>query len=63
MANEKFYRTIVEVVDPAQRRVVARDTLDGWVFSTLPGGRAAIYNTTAAEIPYVRIIQLSLTRP
>jgi hypothetical protein len=57
---EKLYRTTVEVLDPTVARVVVRTTLNQYVVTPLPGGRAAVYNTTASGEPYVQIVRLAI---
>jgi hypothetical protein len=51
---EKLYRTTIEALDPNAGRVIARTTINQFVVSPLPDGRAAIYKTTAAGEPFMR---------
>jgi hypothetical protein len=60
---DRLFRTYVEVIDPAQIRVITSHTIDGYVHSTLPGGRVALYTIDGNGIPRVTIAQLSLNRP
>jgi hypothetical protein len=59
---EKTHRTTIEILNPRLNRVVARNTLDSWVVAALPGGRAAIYETTPDGIPSIRIVQMEMVR-
>lgn len=61
VSYDKLFRTYVEVIDPAQARVVARHSINGYVFETLPGRRVALYRVDADGIPRVDIALLSLT--
>lgn len=61
IAWDKMYRTMIEVIDPTQARVVARRALDSYVFAALPGGRAAIYTIDENGIPRVSVVSLSLS--
>jgi hypothetical protein len=60
LANEKLFKTMVEVIDPRTNRVVARQQFDSWIVSALPNRRAAIYTTDADGVPHVTIVQLRL---
>ena len=60
MDFDKLYRTYVEVIDPVQARVIARHTINGYVFEPLPDRRVALYKVDFAGIPRVDIVQLSL---
>jgi hypothetical protein len=57
---DKLFRTIVEVIDPAAGRVVARHSMNAYVMAALPGRRAAVYGTTADGEPVVSIVSLTL---
>jgi hypothetical protein len=59
---ERYFRTRVEVIDPANHRIVATSQVDGVIVSPLPGQRAAIYGTNVQGTPFVRIVQLRLLR-
>jgi hypothetical protein len=61
MGFDKLFRTYVEVIDPMQARVVARHTINGYVFETLPGRRIALYRVDANGFPRVDIGALSLS--
>jgi len=56
----RLKRTLIEVIDPATRRVVTRHTFDGYVFGTLPGNRVATYAETDNGIPILTIHRLTL---
>ena len=58
--HEKLYRTTVEVIDPQQRRLVARTTLNQFLSAAFPGRRAAIYQPDAEGNPRFSIVRLSL---
>ena len=57
---DRMFNTYVEVIDPAQGRVVARHTIPGYVFEALPGRRVGMYGEDLLGIPRVRIVQLEL---
>ncbi len=57
---EKMVRTLVEVIDPASGRVLARRQLDEWIVATLPGHKAVIYMVGADDIPRLRVVRLAL---
>jgi len=57
---DRMFNTYVEVIDPAQGRVVARHTIPGYVFEALPGRRVGMYGEDMLGIPRVRIVQLEL---
>jgi hypothetical protein len=61
-ANEKLYDTMVEVIDPVAGRLIVSTRLDRYIVSSLPGGRAAIYDTTNDGEPYVQIVQMGIVR-
>ena len=60
MAYEKLYRTMVEVIDPTEGRVITRRTIDQWVIAALPGRRIAAYTVDRDGIPQVEISQIEL---
>lgn len=60
IALEKLFATVVEVIDPATARVIARRRLDQWVIDALPEGRAAEYSVDIDGVPRIRILQLEL---
>ena len=57
---DKLYLTMVEVIDPATARVIARGTLNLFVIAALTGRRAVAYTYDADGFPEVRIIELDL---
>lgn len=61
MGWDRLFRTYVEVIDPVQARVVARHTINGYVFEALPDRRVALYEVDVTGIPRVRIVSLTLT--
>lgn len=60
VAFEKLYRTIVEVIDPAVGRVVARAELDQVVVAALPGLLAVLHTADADGIVRLKVVRLSL---
>jgi hypothetical protein len=62
MAFDKLLRTYVEVIDPAQGRVITSHTFNGYIFEALPGRRVAFYLVDFNGFPRVQIVQLSLNR-
>jgi hypothetical protein len=59
-AMHEYFRTRVEIFDPAAGRMIATADLEAWVVAPLPGLRAAAYGTTPQGTPYVQIVQLAL---
>jgi hypothetical protein len=62
IAFEKLFRTIVEVIDPKEGRVVARRSFDDWFVAGLPTGRSAIYSVDQQGLPHVAIVALGVSR-
>jgi hypothetical protein len=60
MGYDKLFDTYVEVIDPLRARVVTSHMISGFVFQSLPGGRAAMYKLDENGIPRVQVISLSL---
>lgn len=63
LARELLYSTIIEVIDPATARVVARRSVDRYAVAGLPARRVAYYGVderTGAET--LSVAQLSLRR-
>jgi hypothetical protein len=58
---DKLFTTYIEVIDPAQGRVVVRHDFDGYVFQALPARRVAQYAIDADGFPRVHIVQLNLS--
>jgi hypothetical protein len=56
----KLWRTMIEVIDPVARRVIARKLLDGYVFGTVPGNRIATFTEDMFGIPRITIHELTL---
>ena len=63
MAFDKLFRTYVEVIDPAQKRVLTSKTFDGYIFEALPNRRVALYKVDENGFPRVHIATLQLNRP
>ena len=57
---DKMYRTIIEVIDPAAGRVIARQQLDEWIVGVLPDGRAIVNFVDQNDVNRVRIVKLTL---
>lgn len=62
MGFDKLYTTHLDVIDPANARVVASHHINGYVFGSLPGGRVALYRVDEDGIPRVDIAILTLNR-
>jgi hypothetical protein len=59
---DRLLDTLIEVIDPVTRRVVARDTVRDYILAASPDGRAAFYAPTPEGHPRVRIMRLALRR-
>lgn len=62
VAFEKLYKTTIEVIDPKQRRVVARLLTNTLIIEALPNQRAVAYTVDANGNRQVSVISLSLDR-
>jgi hypothetical protein len=62
LAHEKLFQTVVEIIDPRSKRVVARQTIPKYVLAALAGRRAAAYTVDRADIPHIEILLFDLTR-
>ncbi len=51
---------MIEVIDPAARRVIARTILDDYVFASMPGNRIATFTENEFGIPRITIRELTL---
>jgi hypothetical protein len=60
IAHEKLFRTVIEVIDPRRRRVVARQTIPEYIVAALPGPRAAAYVVSGDGTPRIEILRLEL---
>lgn len=60
-AGYELYRTVIEVIDIAVKRVIARDTFDGHIIAVLPDQRVAAFVETPDGVPILTIYRLSLT--
>ena len=61
-ADYKLNRTVIEVIDPAARRVLSRHTFDGYIIDILPDQRLASFVETEDGVPILRIHRVSLRR-
>lgn len=61
IAFEKLYSTMIEVIDPREGRVVARQLIDGYVAYALPGRRAATLSSDDDGFFRVGVLSLTLT--
>ncbi|MGQ0561586.1 MAG: hypothetical protein ACT443_06910 [Gemmatimonadota bacterium] len=57
---EKLYCTVVEVLDPEAKAVIARTTLDGFVVGALPNRRAAIFRIADDKSPIIDVVQFDV---
>jgi hypothetical protein len=57
---EKMYRTVIEVLDPKENRVIARLQLNDWIIAVLPDNRAVVYTVNADGFPRLRIVRYAL---
>lgn len=62
MGYDRMFRTYVEVLDPAQARVITSHMIDGYAFDTLPDLRVALYKVDENGFPRVQIAELTLIR-
>lgn len=58
--NHEIYRTMIEIIDPNAKRVVARRLLDGYVFAVISANKVATYTEDADGIPYISVLELTL---
>ena len=56
----KVWRTMVEIIDPVKKRVIARKLLETFAFSGMPGNRIATFTEDELGIPRITIHQLTL---
>jgi hypothetical protein len=59
---EKMFHTMVEVIDPDAKRVVARASLPYWLIEALPGHRAAAYTVDSHGVPHIDVYKLEVVR-
>jgi hypothetical protein len=59
--HDRMFGTIIEVIDPLAKRVVARHSMKEYVFAALPGRRAAVYGSTVDGEPFISIVSFSLS--
>lgn len=60
---ELLYTTLLEIVDPAAGRVVARQSIDHYLVGVLPDSRVAFYETTDRGEGLVSVRTFRLVRP
>lgn len=60
-AHYRLNETLIEVLDPAERHVVARHIFDGYIIAVLPNNRVAAFVETEEGIPILHIYRLALT--
>lgn len=58
---EKLFQTVVEVIDPANGKLIAQSRLGSWITSALPGRRGAASELGADGRRRIRIVQFELT--
>jgi hypothetical protein len=56
----RLKRTLIEVINPVQRRVVSRHTFDGYIIAVLPDNDVASFVETDAGVPVLTIHHLAL---
>jgi len=59
-ADYRVKRTLIEVIDPVQRRVVSRHKFDGYIIAILPDNDVASFVETDAGVPILTIHHLAL---
>ena len=59
-APYELNRTVIEVIDLQQKRVIARHTFDGYITAVLPDNRVASYVETESGVPVLTIHRLRL---
>ena len=57
----KLYGTVIEVIDPAAGRVVARLQSPAYIFRVLGNNKAASYEQDREGFPTVKVVELTLT--
>ena len=62
LRSELLRKTVVEVVDPASRRVIKRADIPGTVIPTMPGNRIAVYQEDRNGVPTVSVLRFSIRR-
>lgn len=56
---DKFYGSVVEVINPKTRSLVARQFMDQWIVAVLPGNRAVTYSVTSSGA-HVRVVRFGM---
>jgi hypothetical protein len=60
LGPDEMYHTVVEVLDPRGREVLARGSVAAWLAGVLPDGRALFYSAAAAGTPHLSVQELRL---
>jgi hypothetical protein len=61
IAIEKLFRTLIEVIDPKSARVIARRTLDAFIFAALGGGLVAAYTADENGVSRIRVLRAGIS--
>jgi hypothetical protein len=56
------YQTMIELIDPRARRVVARATTPHVIIAALASGKAAAYSEDTSGVPFISILTVRLRR-
>lgn len=59
-ADYELKRTVIEVLDPVAKRVLAEHDFDGFIFAVLPDNRVASYIETDIGVPIITIHRVAL---
>ena len=57
---DRLFKTMVEVIDPVRRQVVATRLLENWTVTVLSGPRAVAYSTDLEGYPSISVLTLGL---
>ena len=60
LGPDEMYDTIIEVLDPRGRDVIARGSVSAWLAAVLPDGRALFHSADADGTPHLSVQQLRL---
>lgn len=60
LGPDEIYDTVIEVLDPSGRDVIARGSVSAWLAGILPDGRALFYSTDADGTSHLSVQQLRL---
>jgi hypothetical protein len=58
---EKMYKTMIEVIDPRARRVVARQEFDRYLMNAIPGHRGAFFARGVDDVAKTTVVEFALT--